>query len=311
MLTPGVRAVHTCARVCARAARAHSARSCRTFSLIWNANRGQGNTIATRISFVGANYVARQVGYQMTEGWTQGDAAANEYFRPVSTFAERFDSMLLDVKALGFDAIDIWSSHLHWMWATGQRIAIARGLLDRHGMSVPSYCGSLGNTRDEFEAACKHAQAMDIGILAGMMPLPAEDRGLVVDTLAAHNVRLAVENHPETDPGQILSQIGDGHGGRLGTAVDTGWWGTNGYDAAQAISILGEHVLAVHLKDVRAPGGHDTCRYGEGCVPIEACVRALRDLGYEGYYSVEHEPDTFDPSDDCKANLRMLQRWLG
>ena len=39
------------------------------------------------ISFMSANYVARQVNYQMTEGWMQGDAAPNAYFRPLDTFA--------------------------------------------------------------------------------------------------------------------------------------------------------------------------------------------------------------------------------
>jgi sugar phosphate isomerase/epimerase len=45
-------------------------------------------------------------------------------------------------------------------------------------------------------------------------------------------------------------------------------------------------------------------------VPLEACVRALERIGYSGSYSVEHEPETFDPSEDCRANLAMLHNWL-
>jgi hypothetical protein len=41
----------------------------------------------TTVSFMGANFVARQVGYNMTDGWGQGDAATNEYFRPLATSA--------------------------------------------------------------------------------------------------------------------------------------------------------------------------------------------------------------------------------
>ena len=38
----------------------------------------------------------------------------------------------------------------------------------------------------------------------------------------------------------------------IGATVDTGWWATQGYDPARAIEELGEHVVHVHLKDVRA-----------------------------------------------------------
>ena len=68
-----------------------------------------------------------------------------------------------------------------------------------------------------------------------------------------------------------------------------------------------EYVFHVHLKDVRAPGSHETCRYGQGIVPIRACVEALQKLGYQGAISVEHEPEDFDPTDDCKANLATLR----
>jgi L-ribulose-5-phosphate 3-epimerase UlaE len=71
-----------------------------------------------------------------------------------------------------------------------------------------------------------------------------------------------------------------------------------------------EYVFHVHLKDVGASGRHETCRYGQGIVPIRACVEALHTLGYRGAISVEHEPEDFDPTDDCKANLAMLREWL-
>ena len=47
------------------------------------------------ISFMSANYVARQVNYRMTEGWMQGDGAAQDWFRPIGTFRQRFDDLLL------------------------------------------------------------------------------------------------------------------------------------------------------------------------------------------------------------------------
>ena len=94
-------------------------------------------------------------------------------------------------------------------------------------------------------------------------------------------MRLGIENHPEATPAELRRKITAadeaGHPGVFGTTVDTGWWGTQGYDAAVAIEELADRLLHVHLKDVRAVSEpHETCRWGDGIVPIERCVRTLR-----------------------------------
>jgi L-ribulose-5-phosphate 3-epimerase len=266
--------------------------------------------MANNISFMSANYVARQLDYHMTKGWMQGDRATNAYFQPRESFAERFEEILRDVRAMGFEAIDVWVAHLNWRWAGDEHVALARDLLARYDLPVASLAGGYGETREEFEAACKLARAIDTPILGGATPLLYTDRDFVVATLEAYDLKLAIENHPEKTAQEMLDKIGDGGRGRIGTTVDTGWYGTHGYDAARAIEELGEHVLHVHLKDVLAPGGHETCRYGRGCVPIQGCVQVLKEMGYSGYYSVEHEPEDYDPMEDCTANLAMLRQWL-
>src|SRR5690606_4917973 len=112
--------------------------------------------------------------------------------------------------------------------------------------------------------------------------------------LDAGGLVLGVENHPETDPAALRARLGEPHD-RIGVTIDTGWFATQGYDAARAIEELADVLLYVHLKDVRAAGSHDTCRFGEGVVPLERCIEALRRIGYGGALCVEHEPETFDP----------------
>src|SRR5215212_1987515 len=70
-----------------------------------------------RISFMTANYVARQLGWNMTEGWGQGDAASTAYFRPVETFEERLGEYLRDIRAMGFEALDMWTGVMDSSWA--------------------------------------------------------------------------------------------------------------------------------------------------------------------------------------------------
>jgi sugar phosphate isomerase/epimerase len=264
-----------------------------------------------QISFMGANFVGRQVGYRMTGGWGQGDKAANDYFRPLETFEDRFGALLAEVRAMGFDAFDIWTGQLNWTWATAAHIAIARALLDRHSLAVPSYAGNYGSTAEEFEAACRLSAALGIHILGGSTPLIRTDRSVAVALLRQYNLRLGIENHPGLlTAEEMMAVVGDGADGLVGTTVDTGWYGTAEVDALSAIRGLGPHIFHVHLKDVDAPGAHVTCQYGRGCVPVRECVRALQELGYEGGISVEHEPADRDPTDECRANLRMLHTWL-
>lgn len=264
----------------------------------------------TTISFMSANFVARQLGYQMSGGWGQGDRATNDYFRPPETFEARFEALLQEIHAMQFDTMDLWLAHLNPQWATEEQVQTARRLLQKHGLRVASLAGWFGAQADEFERCCRLAVALDCTVLGGSTSLVEKDRSLVVDVLQKYGLRLGLENHPEKTPQVMLQKIGDQIGSPIGVTVDTGWFGTQGYDAAQAIYELRDRLVHIHLKDVLPGAEHVTCAYGEGIVPIAACVRALRDVGYEGVISLEHEPEDSDPTQAVLASRRLLQSWL-
>ena len=78
--------------------------------------------------------------------------------------------------------------------------------------------------------------------------------------------------------------------------------------------------MAVHLKDIRAPRaapsglelvdmGHETCRVGDGILPLEAFTTTLRDRGYHGPLGIEHEPEDFDPREDARTSREVVERW--
>jgi len=256
------------------------------------------------IGCVTANYVAREVGYAM-HGWGHGDRATNEAFAPLETYAERLDALLADVRRLGFDAVDLWGAHLHPDWATGAHVEIAVETLRRHGLVVTTYAHWVGP--GSVERSCELARALGADVIGGGFSGEPE---ALAPALERHGVRLAIENHPERTPAEVLEKIERG-GPQFAATVDTGWWGTQGYDAARAIEELGDHVVHVHLKDVLALGEpHETCRWGEGIVPVRACVETLRRLGYAGAIAVEYEPETEDPSEDLRAMRAELEGWL-
>lgn len=261
------------------------------------------------VSFMSANYVARQVGYDMPGGWGQGDRAANEHFRPQETYRDRLEEIVRDVRALGFEAMDLWTSHLNPDWATQRHIDVARELLAEYDLRVPSMGGWFGSNAEQFEATCRIAQALGVTVLGGSTAMLERDRAFVIGTLEASGLKLGLENHPEKTPQELRDKIGEG-GGAIGATVDTGWFGTQGYDAAKALTELADVLVYVHLKDVREVGAHATCRFGDGVVPLRRCVETLAAIGYDGAISVEHEPESFDPSEEVRASREALEEWM-
>ncbi|MDX6485006.1 MAG: hypothetical protein QOF43_159 [Gaiellaceae bacterium] len=250
-----------------------------------------------------ANFVARETGYEM-RGWGHGDRTTQEHFSAIETFPERFEDLARTVRMLGFHAVDIWGGHLNQAWATDEHLAVAGDVIARYELSVTSYATYVGE--GEAERVCEIATALGTRLLGGL----AADLPGVAPILREHEMLLGIENHPEKTPAELLAKIREDPG-VLGATIDTGWWATQGYDAARAIEELAPHVLHVHLKDVLETGApHETCRWGDGIVPIERCIDALRSIGYDGAITIEHEPETYDPTDDIWAMREELEEWL-
>jgi sugar phosphate isomerase/epimerase len=261
------------------------------------------------ISFMTANYVARELGYGATDLWGPFDEATNAAFEPIETFPARFEELITSVADLGFDAIDLWFGHLNWRWATPEHVTSARNVLERNGVRLVSLAGSIGTTTADVEAACRLANALGVDLVAGPGDIVRDLHAEVVAVLETHDVRFGLENHPEKTPDEVFAAIGtESH--VLGAAVDTGWWATQGYDPVKAIHELSGRLFHVHLKDVEEPGTHVTCMHGEGCARISDCVDALLALGYSGPVSIEHHSFTRDPGPECGLALAQIEQQI-
>ena len=260
------------------------------------------------ISFMSANYVAKELGYGATDEWGPFDLATNAAFEPLETFPARFDALLTSITGIGYDTIDLWFAHLNWRWATPEHVAVAREALTRHGVRVVAFAGGIGSTIADVEAACRLANDLDVDLIAGLGGIVHTDRDAAAEVLDAHGVRFGLENHPERTPAEVLAAIGDA--GSLGAAVDTGWWATQGYNPVDAIRELSDRLFHVHLKDVEEPGTHVSCMHGEGCARIADCVDALLELGYSRAVSIEHEPFDRDPTAECTRMLTLITQQL-
>lgn len=268
-----------------------------------------------------ANYVARESGYVLHPfDWGTAERATRDSFHAdEATFAAKFEELVGLCRGLDFDAIDLWFAQLDPWWTTPPMVATAAEILQRHGVRVVSYSAGIGGanaTRSIAEASLRVAQML--GAPRFGTTLHPSNEALAVELAREYEVRYGIENHPERSAQELKERLEaipdnleDGTPGWVGATIDTGWWATQGVDPAEAVRVLRDHILHVHLKDVRHAGmPHETCPLGDGIVDVPAVLRALKEIGYDGYLAVEHEPEDHDPTDEVRLSVERLRGWL-
>ncbi len=137
----------------------------------------------------------------------------------------------------------------------------------------------------------------------------------------ARGVTAAIETGPESAP-VLLQFLKDTDGG-VGVNLDpANFVMVTGQDPAEAVRLLGKYIVHTHLKDGKmlrrtdpkiiydhfATGGIEALNVadyfletplGEGDVDFAAYFKALTEIGYDGYLTVERETGA-DPSADIK-----------
>jgi len=264
------------------------------------------------ISFITANYVARALGYTGKDisEWGRFDEATVRQASP-----ESFAEICRDITAAGFEHVDVWGSHCHWQHHhRDDFLEQIKGILSMYDLTITSYAGwVVGEGEAELERGLKFVKQLGAPILAGgiALQLPPNETLETIDRVCGRvGVKWAMENHTEKTPEEILQKIGGGRFTNIGVALDTGWCGTQGMNALDAVKALRDNLLILHLKDVRGVGRHDTCAIGEGVVPCEQVVRYLKETGWSGDIGIEHEPFDRDPMPEVLRSLERVKSWL-
>lgn len=249
-----------------------------------------------KIAFNSANLVARVTGYKFTlrEWGVQSTKTVEQ------TDEKTWREICREIAASGYTAIEVWEAHAAPEVIDEQRAKTWRAILDENNLTPIGYAGSF---RPETVRVCQWLGISTVN--GGARQSVEESEKLAVSSGVVFNH----ENHPEKSAAEIVGAVGGGSE-RLGVCVDTGWLGTQGVDAPSAIRELGSLIRHVHLKDVIAAGGHETCLLGEGVVNIAGCIQTLQEIGYDGWYSWEDEPENRNPFDSAAANREYIEKLL-
>lgn len=146
----------------------------------------------------------------------------------------------------------------------------------------------------------------------------------VTEYAAQAGVRTMVENHGQfvQDSARVEKLIGTVDHENFGALVDMGNFMCADEDPAKAVGVLAQNAFHVHTKDffykpctARDPGqGWFQTRagaylrgtvVGHGVVPVEACLRILKQAGYDDVVAIE-----FEGMENCIEAIRLSREYL-
>ncbi|GIW78223.1 MAG: hypothetical protein KatS3mg105_0030 [Gemmatales bacterium] len=108
----------------------------------------------------------------------------------------------------------------------------------------------------------------------------------------------------------ILAAVKDHHP-LIGSCLDTGHLIRAAQlgkklDPAQQVRVMGKRNFGMHLKDHDNQKRRDVI-YGQGALNVLEVLKALRDVEFKGFISVEYEANPANPSPDMKQCLEVLR----
>jgi sugar phosphate isomerase/epimerase len=110
----------------------------------------------------------------------------------------------------------------------------------------------------------------------------------------------------------ILKAVKD-HGKRIGTCLDTGHLircamppFNKKLDPAKQIKLMGERNYGIHLKD-NDNKKDENVPFGKGVLDVPGVLKALKDVKFKGWISIEYEANPDNPVPDMKECVKVIK----
>jgi inosose dehydratase len=228
------------------------------------------------------------------------------------------EQALTRTRDLGLHFIEFYNAHVP-LNSTDDRIKAVRNLCFSYDITpiafgVESFSKDHAANRRKFEFARK------LGVRY-LTADPSPDSFDSLDKLVSE-FGIGIAIHPHGPAGKqlhrwysaeiIMEAVGKHHR-LIGTCLDTGHLIRSAQapfnrklDSAQQIRLMGARNFGLHLKD------HDNQKrtdvvYGRGVLNVPEVLRALREVKFQGYISIEYEANPSNPSPDMQACVEVFK----
>jgi sugar phosphate isomerase/epimerase len=164
-------------------------------------------------------------------------------------------------------------------------------LLDQYQIKMITYGVVLPRNEEEWKQVFEFAKEMGVQTLT-VMPRP-QDLDYIERMCGEYDINIAIHNKPApsqwSSPDSVLKYI-SGRSERVGACGDIGHWVRSGLDPLECLRILKGRMISLHFKDVNEKDrhAHDVI-WGTGICDVPALLQELKDQGFSGVFSIEHE----------------------
>jgi sugar phosphate isomerase/epimerase len=231
---------------------------------------------------------------------------------------KQLDQVLQRIRDLGLRYVEFYNAHVP-VNSTDAQIKAVRALCREHNVT-PIAFGVERFTKDDAANRRIFQFARDLGVRY-LSADPDPDSFDSLDKLVAEfNISIAI--HPHGPVGKqlhrwysaqrILDAVKN-HDRRIGSCLDTGHLIRSAQppfgeklDPAAQIRAMGARNFGIHLKDHDNQTRRDVV-FGKGNLDVPAVLRALREVKFQGYLSIEYEANPENPIPDIRACLDVFR----
>ncbi len=132
----------------------------------------------------------------------------------------------------------------------------------------------------------------------------------VLDIAEEENVTILIEPEPDLlieNSEQFVNFIKNFDSESVGLNLDIGHFFCVGEDPSKVIHKLSEYICHVHLEDISAERRHNHLILGEGAIDIGSALKSLKDIGYEGFITVELYPYQDCPAYAAEQSMKFIK----
>ena len=211
------------------------------------------------------------------------------------------------MQGVSYTHLDVYKRQVHYLCikdfhlplnSTDEQIAAFHAKLKAKGVTGYGVGPIYMRSKEEIDNAFEYAKRVGVKLIVGVPNyelLPYVDQ-----KVKEYDFKYAIHLHgpdmplyPDAD--DVWDHVKD-LDPRIGMCLDIGHDTRNGKDPVQDLKKYRSRVFDIHIKDVTAPTKQGySVEIGRGIIDFPAFVRALREVGYSGMCSLEHERNMDDP----------------
>lgn len=227
------------------------------------------------------------------------------------------EAALKRIKDLGLHYVEFYSAHAP-LDSTPDQIKALRKLCSDYEVTPIAFGVQPFKKDHDF-----NKKQFEFGSALGIKHLSADPDPDSFDSLdkLVDEYKISIAIHPHGPSGggklhrwysaEVIMKAVKDHHPLIGSCLDTGHLIRAAQlgkklDPAEEVRIMGARNFGMHLKD------HDNSKktdvvYGKGALDVPAVLKALKDVKFKGYISIEYEANPADPSPDVKECLVVLK----